>query len=376
MKFLSGIFLCLFSSIIFASEYSIILLNEDNGTSIHLFQESHDAESIPTVKEIFTEQISAKLALFADHPESAPIALKKLFDHVAMQIQQRKVEHPVSVTIFNDGEIQFIPKEKMHAVETTLQKYIADHYPNTLSIKNFAIIPGKMKAFYGWLAVNYLKENLQNETPTVGSIFLNNYSLDIAYAVPKSEKSFDEITFTFHHKKYIVFAKSFLELGLSHIHEHLLVDEYAKFCFPKNADISAHIEGDFHAANCSEIFQGALKTANIHQKISGTFRVPQFVAFGDFYPTYHFFGVERNFDQESFEQDTLLPQCHNEWDTLKNAYPSEPNNALLYYCSNGIYFSDLFFEALDLRSEQIQVVSRINDENVHWVLGAALYKTL
>ncbi|HEX2549417.1 MAG TPA: hypothetical protein VHM20_06290 [Gammaproteobacteria bacterium] len=373
-KWFLGWILFFISTLAYATEnYSIILLAEDNGTSLHIFKEEAGAASLPLVREIFTEKTTATLALFADNPESLPLALKKLFDHSATEIQHLKISQPLDIHVLSQGEIQLLKKEKREVIYSELQKFILNHYKNFFNVKDFAMVSGKMKALFGWITVNYLGNHLQNGTPTFGSIFVSNQSLDIAYAVPHSEKPLDETVLLIHGKKYLVFAKSFLELGLQNIHEHLDADEFAKFCYPKEFPVNKHEEGEFNLLNCSEIFRGALKNANLSKRISPTYRVPQFIAAGDFNSTYRFFGIDHDFDQESFEQDILEPQCHNVWDTLKNAYPAEPAEALMHYCSDGIYFSNLFFETLDLRAGQVKVVNTMNDHHLQWVLGAVIY---
>lgn len=374
-KLLLSFFILFFSSIAYAAEdrYSIILIAGDDGTSLHLFKYHVVADKLPNMHEIYFENSTATLALFSNDQKSAPYAIKNLFDHVAVQLRELKLDHPIPILVVGTDQLHLLTKENSNGIFDTLQKYVTEHYKDILVITQSETISGKKKALYSWLAVNYLEKHFQNGLPPVGAIYINDISVDIAYAAPKSEKPIDEMNIKINGTNYLVFTKSFLNLGLQAIHENVNADEYAKFCYPKESVLSDDEDGDFNLVSCNEIYQDILKKAKIPEKISPTFRVPQFIAFGEVAKTYHFFGGHKDLDKESFEHEILEPQCHNVWNTLKDAYPAEPPHLLLNYCSNGIYFSNLFFNQLQLRAEQLKVLSKIHDENIHWAMGAALY---
>jgi hypothetical protein len=304
---------------------------------------------------------------------SAALAIKPLLDHATDKLIQLKITSITPVRIIGTEQLRFLNKNAREALYAVLQKYIAEHYKNVLVVTGCETVSGKMKALYSWLTVNYLEKHFQNGTPTFGAIYSSDISLDVAFVVPKSVKPIDEINVKINDKNYIVFTKSFLELGLQHIHENILADDYAKYCYPKESIMPNDEDGDFNLISCGEIYQEIFKKAKITEKIAPTFRIPQFIAFGEVAKTYHFFGGNKDLDKESFEQEILTPQCNNVWGTLKDAYGFETPNALLQYCSNGVYFSNLFFNQLQLRAEQLKVVSHIHDENIHWPLGAAIY---
>ncbi len=353
------------------ANYYIILDAGSTGTRLHFFKHNND-KNMPVIEDIFSEKNNIPLVAFAEHPEQSYEAIDLLLQNAVKKIHEHHLEMPVPIALLGTAGMRLLSSDQQQSIYQQLKNEVADHYKNELTLKNAQTISGKMEGIYGWLDVNYLQKNFQNNTPTSGSIDIGGASTQIAFATDKSKKSIDEVSLTLNKVNYIVFSKSFLGLGMDQARESMNIDENSGFCYPKNYNTIQ--KGKFDLASCAIIYNQVIDNYHIDQLSMPTYKVPSFVAFSGVYYTYHFFGLDPTVpSQDTLEQTTIKPTCSNTWETLKEAYPTESENYLANYCANGIFVTDLLYRSFQLQHQQIHVLSKINENKIDWTLGAMLY---
>ena len=120
-----------------------------------------------------------------------------------------------------------------------------------------------------------------------------------------------------------------------------------------------------------------LESFEIEKQILPTYKVTTFIATEGIYETYRFFSVDlASKDQETLEQKTINPLCGNNWEILKAAYPNEEESKLLHYCANGIYLTELLYNAYQLQNKQLKVAYKINQDNINWTRGVIFYELI
>jgi len=364
----------LFSKICFSetAQYLMILNAEEKETNLHLFKYTEDENHFPLIDEIFTEHSSSTLTLFKENPTLSFQSVKPMLDKAVLEYQKLGLTNPVSLRILGTDSMRFLNKKAQLAIFANIKNNIIIKYQKYLKVIDTSILSGKMEALYRWLAVNYVAQHFQNQTPTFGIIDIGKMTTQFAFAIPSSKRPIDEITLTLNGIKYIVFTKNFLGLGLKEMEERMNADEDAKYCYPNDAPFNDKETGNFNFINCSALYQETLKKYNVKAQILPLYSVSHFIVFNDVYPIYQFFGKNAFEDKETFEEDTLEPVCGNTWNALKEAYSTEPEHALLNYCANAVFLSNLFFNTLQLHGSQLSITKTVNNKKIDWAVGAVL----
>jgi hypothetical protein len=290
-------------------------------------------------------------------------------------MQAAEIPTPISVSVLGTGGMRLLSVEQQAAIYSDVRHFIDHHYKSKFQSSDIQTLPSKMEALYGWLSVNYLKKHFQKKEATFGSIDMGGASTQIAFETKPTSKSIDYTTLQINEKKYTVFSKSFLGLGMQQALESMNTDQDASTCYPSGTPYSPSQEGNFNLVRCNYIYRELINRFNVKQQIVPVYHVPKFVAFSGAYETYHFFDVDKDLpDQEVLEQQVLNPVCSNSWHALREAYPAEPHTILASYCANAIYITQLFYEGYGIRNTQLQVRSKIDDQKINWSLGALLYR--
>lgn len=364
----------LLSSNLFAENvhYAVIVDAGSSGSRLHVFR-YHEDTVMPQIETVFSEKNTTPLSTFAQQPENAIEAIKPLLDNAAKKIKDTATPDAVPISILGTAGMRFLPANEQKQLYDSLKQAIQSRYKNAFVPNELHTITGKMEGIYGWLAINYLAKNFQDHHQPFGVIDIGGGSVEIAFATDKSIRPIDEMKLTINHTDYLILSKSFLGLGLEETTKTMLIDQDAAHCFPKNYK-TTEIQGDFNLVNCSTIYRQIIANYEIDNLGLPLYKTPKFIAYSGAYDVYHFFGTYPNLpDQETSEQTIINPTCSNHWNTLKEAYPYEPENYLASYCSNGIFLTTLLYEGFKLQSPQLSILAKINEQRIDWTLGAMLY---
>ncbi len=352
-----------------SNNYIIYVDAGSTGSKLHIF-EYEKTLLVPIIKDVFSESIKPGLSGYADHPESAGNSLKKLFDDATQFLLKRGANlHSIPVNIFATAGMRLLPEDKQQAIYFNVNQFIQNNYEFT--IQDIKTISGKMEGLYSWLDINYLLENLQNDRVTVGSIDMGGASTQIAFATKDQSRPDDEIPLNIGDQHYIVFSKSFLALGQDQARYAMLTDQYASNCFPQNYVINKVGIGNFNMPSCGSIYTKILQKQKLTEQLIST-QGQSFIAYSGIYFTYNFFNVDKTPNQNSLET-RIQSVCTETWEQLQHNYPKIPDKYLSNYCANGIYHAKLIYDAYKIQGPQLTVANQINQQEIDWTLGAALY---
>lgn len=247
--------------------------------------------------------------------------------------------------------------------------YLKEYY--SFDIGNITTITGKMEGIYGWLDVNYLLGNLQENTPTTGVIDMGGASTQITFATQDNSKPDDEVTLLINKTTPItIFTKSFLGLGQEFARFAMNLNSASTSCYP-----SGYQMGQFEFNNCSAIYTGVIKRIYRPEQMIAPETNQHFIAIAGIYYNYNFLDALQTPDKTNVE-NKIQTICNQPWEILKTQYPNENPEYLSSYCANSTYVYNLLYNTYQLQGSQLTVAKDINQQEIDWTLGALLYELL
>jgi hypothetical protein len=351
--------------------YSIFVDAGSTGSRLHIFQYDVSAP-MPILNEVFSENVKPGLSSLVDDPERVREEIKTLSDSAIRFLQLKHVDvNTVPFNLFGTAGMRLLPNDKQQTIYTNITTYLKANY--SFATGEVKTIPGKMEGFYGWLDVNYLAGNLQNHQPTIGSIDMGGASTQIAFATQDQSKPDDEVTVNINNHQYVVFSKSFLGLGQDQARDMMIADQGSSACYPKNYEYKSNPpeSGKFDFADCAPIYQNIIQNQQVEQQMLST-KGQSFVAYSGIYYTYNFLKIITTPYQADVEK-RIHDVCNETWEQLKTDYPKEADKYLSAYCANTVYQDQLLYTAYHLQGNQLTITTQLNQKDIDWILGAALY---
>lgn len=365
-----AVFIISFATLSHASplQYAIVVDAGSTTTRFHLFQ-YQTGKNLPVIDDYFLVNIKPGLSDYANNPEAAGEALKPALDKLIAELQILKVSpDKVSISILATAGMRLLPVATQQAIYLNINNTIKNNYP--FPIHKIETISGKMEALYGWLDINYLAGNFESNK-TDGSIDMGGASTEIAFATKDYSHADDEITVKIGKKVYLVFAKSFLGLGLTQSNLSMNQNANANNCYPINYPLANGTTGNYNFASCNSIYNDLIQEHPANNlPITGK---QTFIAYSGAYFTYYFFDVDQTPDQTSLEKK-LQTVCSDSWKQMQQDFPAEPAKYLSTYCANGVYLDNLFYKTYQLQGRQLTITNQIDQHDIDWPLGALLFQ--
>ncbi|MFZ2314803.1 MAG: hypothetical protein WAW86_03960 [Gammaproteobacteria bacterium] len=375
MKRLSALFIFIISLPLFAANnnhYSIFIDAGSSGSRIHVFQ-YQNVSTLPHITDVFSESTKPGLSSYADQPDQAGASLKKLLDDatVFLKNQQTSLEE-IPVNVLATAGMRLVSTEKQEAIFTNITHYLKTNY--SFKIGDIKVIDGKMEGVYGWLDINYLLGNFEHGKSTVGSIDMGGASTEIAFATSDKSKKTNEIDIEINHQHYTVFSKTFLGLGQDQARITMLNDADASTCYPQNYAYKQQSVGHYYLAACKTIYGNIIQKNRVLEQLPNM-QNEAFIAYSGIYYLYDFLQLDQH--AGAVQLTTHIEQtCQLPWEKLQKQYPNVPDKYLSTYCANGAYINELLFGAYQLSSSQLTVTDKLNQKEIDWTLGAALYQVI
>lgn len=351
-----------------SNHYTVLIDAGSSSSKVHVFQYD-DSSAMPVVNDLFSESAKPGLSSFADHPENAGQSLKKAVDDATQFLQNRGADlSATDISVLGTAGMRLLSDDQQQAIYASVKQYLAANY--AYPVKFFKTISGQKEALFGWLDVNYLLGNFQQNQTTVGSIDMGGASTQIAY-ISSNPQDPNNIQIKINNNTYTVFAKSFLGLGQDQARAAMTSDQAASSCYPQNYVFNKTAQGNFNMNGCGAIYSAILQKANVAQQII-PFNGQSFYAYSGIYFTYNFFNTDKTPDQASLESH-IQGVCNETWAQLQKDYPNVDAKYLSSDCANAVYNDQLIYSAYKLVGSQLVVVSQINQTGIDWTLGAVLY---
>lgn len=356
------------------NDYRILVDAGSSGSRLHVFQH-HVANPLPDIKEVYTTKISGGLANFATHPQDAGDALKPALDNALQYLTENKIDpQQISIDIMGTAGMRLLPQDQQAGIYSALNQYLTNHY--VFNPGQIRTLSGKEEALFGWLDVNYLNENLQRNTNTIGSMDMGGASTEIAYEVNSpSDARIKEDTYYIKLgiREYAVYAKSYLGLGQDQARAALMKNITANACFPlgyQDNQNNPPITGQFSQPACKALYENFIQQHPLNALPKP--KNNEFLAYSGFYFAYNFFNLDRTPEADllNIQIDSI---CNKNWNELQKDYPNISVKFLSSDCANGIYISTLLYQTYHLNAAKLWVSNQIQGTEIDWPLGALLF---
>src|SRR3990167_1380233 len=288
-----------------------------------------------------------------------------------IQFEDQSIDpQTVSFILMATAGMRLLPTETQNQIYTEITNYIKTNY--SFSIKTIETISGKMEGIYAWLEVNYLSQKFQKNKSPIGNLSMGGSSLQIAFTTQNPNPNADELIVTVNKINYTVFSKSFSSFGQDAAITKIDTNATSNTCYPYNYPIKANSVGSFNFIQCRALYTLWLKQDNIALQLT-SLAGQNFIASSNFYDVYKFFGTLQTPDKATLDK-SIQTLCDQSWQQLSKSFPTDTDLGI--YCSSGVYMSVLLYDILQLQSQQLTVLSKIDKNSLDWTMGALLYDLL
>lgn len=353
-----------------SSQYLLMIDAGSSGSRAHLL-EYQLTSRVPVIKNIFMVSNKEPLASFADNPERAGPSIKKLLDQVQKYNNQHGINSSdITVNIMATAGMRLIPEAKQNAIYAAMRTYLATNSPFLLGVTK--TISGQSEALYGWLNVNYLLGNFVANKATVGTIDNGGASVEIAYVTTDKSKPQDIVTVNLNNQIYSVFSKSFLGLGIDQARATMTTDKNAEACYPQGYTVPGKGVGAFDYAACRAIYSELIARYQVKEQLA-TIPSQMFVGFSGIFYTFDFFKQTQNPGDGGIES-SINSVCYQTWAQLKLNYATVIDKYLSAECADATYQEQLVFHTYGIGNGMLTITNQINQQEIDWVLGAALFE--
>lgn len=365
----------LVSAPIFAADHALIIDAGSSGTRVHVYEYTNNLSSTPVIHETFAKSVQPGLSSYAPTGDGAGASLKPILDASVADLTAHGIDPAqVSIRIFATAGMRLLPLDQQQAIYQDVRDYVHANYSFQLEDEDVRTISGVMEGVYGWLDVNYLQNNFENHSKTVGTIDMGGASTQIAFVSNETNLPENIVEVVINHKSYRIFSQSFLGLGMSRTVQAMTSDANAASCYPLDYAYNSTSSGNFSFSACSGVYDSIINGYDVTKHIASTTGM-QFVAFSGIYTIYNFFNV-----LEAPTHDALQKQinevCYLPWSTLLGNYSTTPAAYLSVECANAVYFDDLLYKGYQLKDSQLTVKDKIDGKGIDWTLGALLYSLI
>lgn len=351
------------------ARYLIVVDAGSSGSRLHLFSHTLKGQ-VPVINDIFSVSAKPGISAYAHHPEDVGLALNKLFADAKAELTKLHIDtHDVSVSILATAGMRMLPYDQQQAIYTQIKLFLKNAYD--FQVNRVETISGQQEGLYGWLDINYLQENFQQQKATVGSIDMGGASTQIAFATDANQNK-NIIDIKIGDVTYHVFSKSFLGLGQDQARAAINAHPDVAACYPLHFNIGSQ-NGRFNFSTCQDIYHELITQQHVTDKIIMPAPKQTFIGYSGIYYAYDFFAVTETRNQNSVEK-SIVNTCSQSWEQLLAKYPQIATPYLSAYCANGSYIDHLIYKTYQLQDTQLVVAKSINGKDIDWTLGAVLYQ--
>lgn len=338
-----------------------------SGSRLHVFSYDLDKTNSPIA---ITERWSKKIkpGLSTIEPDVAGI------DNYLTQLFSDAPQYRFPVYFYATAGMRLLSQPKQQRYYDLVQTWFATHTDwKLISAKT---ITGADEGLYGWLAVNYQLNTLQNEKDPVGVMDMGGASVQISFPVKNTAEEINDkntqiIDLYGHH--YTVFTHSFLGLGQNET-AHQFFNSTA--CFITNYVMPAGVfaEGDVYSCKneVSRLVTSVHQVQAIIQPVIQANPIKHWYALGgvvDLVKSKPFVFSEQKFTNQALLEQADAEVCRQQWPALSSEYP---NNEYLYgYCLFSAYYYALMVEGYGLQPQQ--PLNYLNAAQANdWAMGVVL----
>ncbi|XP_072523971.1 ectonucleoside triphosphate diphosphohydrolase 1 isoform X2 [Salminus brasiliensis] len=398
-------------------KYGIVLDAGSSHTSVYIYQWPAEKENnTGKVQQIHDCNVKGKgISSYSDDPKKAGDSLKDCMDEAKRKIPTHR-HHETPLYLGATAGMRLLEMKNEAASEKVLisvEDFLRT-YP--FSYQGARIITGQEEGAFGWITVNYLKENLRKASDTLGALDLGGASTQITFVSGQMlESPGNSIDFRLYGHDYHLYTHSFLCYGKDQVlklslanqmqttlemTENIIVEDP---CFHPGYNVRKDFQSVFNSpcvkglsvpekefnhvglgngtachAAVREVFNASRCTYSTCS-FNGVFQPPvegQFGAFSAFFFVMDFLNLTTLTLDEAKEE--LGNYCATPWDTIKQNHRNVKEKYLSEYCFSGTYILTLLEDGYNFTSsnwQDINFIKKIGNSDAGWTLGYMLNLT-
>ncbi|KAJ8598331.1 hypothetical protein CTAYLR_002961 [Chrysophaeum taylorii] len=390
--------------------YVTIIDAGSSGCRAHVFKYTRVGVSVSLDPRHESLKVRPGLSTFVDDPAAAGRSLDPLLDFMRGQIPEPMwMSSPVYLKA--TAGLRMLPLDRSEAILESVR--------GTLAASEFMfdvddgakIIAGTDEGGFGWLSVNYLMHNFENEHWTA-VVEMGGASAQVTELARSNLRGRipdgSSFSFAVGGKKYDLYANSYLGYGLEQAREKInavlrdenrnedpcLYEGYAKSASDERDSVydgapGIQVAGAGDFGNCRALVETVLfpQTPCSHascSRIQGAFQpkdLPEanVLAFENFYYTASMLGLHQPDTQPQQFRFEAKKVCNTHWtDLLASDYPKDDSDKadLTKLCFSGVYLAMFLEKGLGLQPDKkITVQQTVDGNGIDWSLGAAIHET-
>lgn len=273
------------------------------------------------------------------------------------------------------------------------------------------VITGKEEGLFSWIAINFLKNNLNNINPeeikeTIGTMDLGGSSLEITFVTDEKKKTDDFLNLNLFNTDYNLYSTCFEGYGYKSMYQNLFIDlilanngtekNISHPCllrgFSENITYNNVVYNFYGTGNFEEcgkltkkrvnkgdckyefcsldgVYQPVIKSGQKFFCVSGFTNVA--ITFG--------FEMENKFYSVRDFRDHIIKFCNYDWEEATKLYPVTLADDLKINCYEGNYVYNLLVDAFGIDENSVSLLFSkvVNNTKIStWAVGAMIYEML
>ncbi len=360
--------------------YQFVIDSGSSGSRIYVYNKVN-TESGYVITDLYEKKTNVPLASFANNPTAAGTSIAPLLES-AVGYLTSNVESSINLaniptSILGTAGMRLISESE----QTQIYANVAESIVRLgLKLGQVKTITGQYEGVYSWLDVNYLQNNLSNNTPTNGIFEVGGASAQVAFATTNSNASNSPVvTINANGRNYNVYSTSFLGLGQDYARGVMNSEANHNQCYPNGYIFNGintpyfndalNINGNFDYNGCVSNYESVINGYPAINSINQTagFYSQKFVGVSSVYYALNFWGIESDPSQLASKIQTT---CTETYSQIQTEYPTAFN--VQNQCANSVLINNMMFNNLQLEPNQLYSVLSINGTSLTYTLGFAL----
>ena len=351
--------------------YSIVIDAGSSGSRIYVYQLQPKAlDNMPEVTMVGKpKKFKPGISAMATDQETVMQSIAALVEHAKQSIDSAYWGKTPLYLMATAG-MRLVEKQQQEKTMHQISSYLTT---TPFAFKKAMIISGQFEGLYGWIAANYLDDQMDPNQKREALVEMGGASTQVAHVAATAGDRTQ--TRTYRGEEQHIYAFSYLGMGSNEAIRMTAVPE----CYPVGYPISDSQKGTGDCAACAKkvaqsfaqlcdsiSYLDCLFGEDVHLDSASTY-----LAVSGFYYTFKALDFA-----DTVRLDSLHVRgsrfCGKTWEEIQKQYDDSPEY-LSTYCFNSSYYGALLGEGYHLKeSTVILSTDKVNNTEVSWTLGAAI----
>jgi hypothetical protein len=378
-------------------DYGIVIDAGSTGTRLHVYQWTKRQNTTSLAKPVPVtnrSSIAVRPGISQGNPEVIYSTFRTIIKFAVNLLKSQGVTNKTmtQIPLFFGATagIRGLSEYRRDEIMTLVRDFFNNHTESPFRIEVMRTLSGEEEGVFGWLSVNYLMGDLDNQTETIGAMDMGGASTQITFApVGEVLANFFPINTNKQMRAYRLYTRSFQKFGMVELKKQLNSEVVLQYgsqhpCLPLGYTVYDPIEeiqfyGTSQSKNCTDLILDLLHISQPcwldHCSINGAYQpqIPsntKFVAFSA-YPLIVRSLKLPNDVAPSDLLDKAWTVCELDYEQLNRTYG--PNDYLMSLCADSMYIGLLLNYGYSMSDSKILFLERYNSTEIEWTFGAMLY---